>query len=179
MSPGRLKSSGDEVSSPPNTPETDRSLDVIRQKDESIDKYDANTKSGGDLESNRPVEQQVTQTRRSDTLERGNEPMRSNKKRGNINDLVSRSQELGENVKNVRDKEEKSRFSFSRGNRTEEIQSINKKLKSDCTIGYLPVGVINLTKEEIVLPKGFSLGIAVEIEIEDFANLERNETLTS
>jgi hypothetical protein len=50
MSPGRLKSSGDEVSSPPNTPETDRSLEVIRQKDESclesIDKYDANRKSG-------------------------------------------------------------------------------------------------------------------------------------
>ena len=79
MSPGRLKSSGEEVSSQPNTPETDRSLKVIRQKDESrlksIDKYDANRKSGGYLESNRPVELQVTQTRESDTLKCDIEPL--------------------------------------------------------------------------------------------------------
>ena len=41
----------------------------------------------------------------------------------------------------------------------------------------MTVGVVNLTEEEIVLPKGYSLGIAVEVEIEDFTNLERNETL--
>ena len=40
----------------------------------------------------------------------------------------------------------------------------------------MPVGVINLTEEEIVLPKGYSLGIAVEAEVEDFTNLEKNET---
>ena len=28
-----------------------------------------------------------------------------------------------------------------------------------------------------MLPKGYRLGIAVEVEIEDFANLERNEKL--
>ena len=100
-----------------------------------MDKYDANRKSGGDLESNCPVEHHITQTRESDTLERDIKPIRSIEKRGNINDLVSRSQELRENVENLRDKEEKSRFGFSRGNRTEEIQSINKKLKSDRTIG--------------------------------------------
>ena len=38
----------------------------------------------------------------------------------------------------------------------------------------MPVGVINLTEEEIVLPKGYSLGIAVQVEIEDFMNLENN-----
>ena len=93
MSPGRLKSSGDEISSPPNTPETEKSLEVIRQKDESIDKYDANRKSGGYLESNRPVEHQVTQTRESNTLERDSESIRSNRKREKINDLANRSQE--------------------------------------------------------------------------------------
>ena len=85
MSPGRLNSFGDEVSSPPNTLETDMSLEVIRQKDESrldsIDKYDANRKSGGDLESNRPVEHQLTQTRESDTVERDSEPIRGNRKK--------------------------------------------------------------------------------------------------
>jgi hypothetical protein len=49
MSPGRLKSSGDDVSSPPNIPETDKSFEVIRQKDESrlesIDEYEADRKS--------------------------------------------------------------------------------------------------------------------------------------
>ena len=173
MSPRRLKSSGDEVSSPPNTPETDRSPEVIRQKDESrlqsIDKYDANRKSGGNLESNCLVEHQVTQTREYDALEREREPIRSR-----INDLANRSQEYREKVENLIYKEEKSRFSFSRGNRTEEIPSINKKLTSDCMMGYVPVGVVNLTEEEIVLPKGYSLGIAVEVEIEDFTNLERN-----
>ena len=79
-------------------------------------------------------------------MERDSEPIRSNGKRENINDLASRSQEIEENV-NLRCKEEKSRFSFSRGDRTEEIQSINKKLKSDCTIGHVPVGVINLRKK--------------------------------
>ena len=60
MSPGRQESSGEEVSLPPNTPEVDRSLEVIRQRDESrlgsVDKYGANRKSGGPLESSRPVE---------------------------------------------------------------------------------------------------------------------------
>ena len=41
----------------------------------------------------------------------------------------------------------------------------------------MPIGVINLTEEKIVLPKGYSLGIAVEVEIEDFTNIEKNETL--
>ena len=57
MSPGRLKSSGDEVSTPTNTPETDKSYEIVRQKDESrlesIDKYEVNTMSGGNLESGR------------------------------------------------------------------------------------------------------------------------------
>ena len=101
MSPGRLKSSGYEISSPQNTPETDKSFEVIRQKDESrlesIDEYEANRKSGGNLESNRPVEQQITQTRESDTLERDRGPTRRK-----INDLVSRSQEFREKVENLR-----------------------------------------------------------------------------
>ena len=41
----------------------------------------------------------------------------------------------------------------------------------------MPVGVINLTEKKIVSPKGYSQGIAVEVEIEDFTNLEKNETL--
>jgi hypothetical protein len=47
------------------------------------------------------------------------------------------------------------------------------------TVGYVPVGIINLTEEEIMLPKGYSLGIATEVEIEDFTDLEINETLES
>ena len=123
MSPGRLKSSGDEVSSPLNTPETDKPLEVIRQKDESrlesIDKCEANRKSGGNLESNRPVEHHVTQTRESDAPERESEPIRSNKRRENIHYLANRSQGIKENVGNLRYKQEKSRFSFRRGNHTE------------------------------------------------------------
>ena len=176
MSPGRLKSSGDEVSSPPNTPETDKSLEVIRQKDESrlepVDEYVANRKSGENLEFDHPVEHQITQTRESDTLKRDREPTRSK-----ISNLVNRSQEFREGVKNLRDKEEKSRFSFCRKNRTEEIPSISKKLTSDCTIGFVPGGVVNLTEEEIVLPGGYSLGIATEVEIEDLTSLERDKML--
>ena len=37
--------------------------------------------------------------------------------------------------------------------------------------------IINLTEEEIVLPQGYSLGIACEVEIADFANTERNEII--
>ena len=79
------------------------------------------------------------------------------------------------NVENVRSREEKSRFSSS--NHTEEIQSVNRKIKGDCTIGYVPVGVINLTEEKIVLPKGYSLGIASEVEIEGYTIIERNEII--
>ena len=112
MSPARLKSSGEEVSSPPNTPGTDKPLELIHQKDESrlesVDKSDANRKSGGYLESNRPVEFQVTQTRESDTLERDSEPIKSNKKRENRYDLVNRSQETIDNAENLRHREERS-----------------------------------------------------------------------
>jgi hypothetical protein len=54
MSPGRLKSSGDEVSTPTNTPETDKSYEIVRQKDESrlesIDEYEAERRSGINLD---------------------------------------------------------------------------------------------------------------------------------
>ena len=41
----------------------------------------------------------------------------------------------------------------------------------------MPVEIINLTAEEIVLPQGYSLGIACEVEIADFTKIKRNEII--